>query len=106
MRLDKENNFLENIEGISFKKDVFELEKPEIVIDDKPEYLMEAHRSGVPYCILVSMPHNKEWRNNNSVGGDGFRPSIEGVTFTGSNKWRSIFYQVLKAKARSILQNT
>ena len=106
VKLDKKNKFLENIEGISFKKDIFELEKPEIVLDDKPEYLMEAYTAGVPCCILVSMPYNKEWRNTNSASSDGFRPSIEGVTFTSSNKWRSIFYEVLKAKARSILQNT
>ena len=105
MRLDKENKNLELIEGISHKKDVFLLEKPDIVLDDKPEYLMEAYRAGVPHCILVSMPHNKDWRNDNSIAGDGLLPSTEGITFTSSNNWRSTFYEVLKAKARILKVN-
>jgi|ETNmetMinimDraft_26_1059896.scaffolds.fasta_scaffold56934_2 phosphoglycolate phosphatase-like HAD superfamily hydrolase len=105
MRLDKKNGFLENIEGIAYKKDVFQLEKPDIAIDDKPEYLLEAHNTGVPHCILVSMPHNRIWREKNSPRGAGRRSSMEGITFTSSNKWRSIFYEVLKAKARILKVN-
>jgi hypothetical protein len=104
-RLDKKNKFLENIDGISFKKDVFELEKPDIVLDDKPEYLMEAYSAGVPHCILIAMRYNQKWRDSNSVKGNGFASNMEGVTFTSSNKWRSIFYEVLKAKARMMKVN-
>ena len=74
-------------------------------MDDKSEYLLEAYRSGVTHCILVAMEYNKKWRVDNSVHGDGLISNMKGLTFTSSNKWRSIFYELLKAKARTLKVN-
>jgi hypothetical protein len=47
------------------KKDVFSLEKPSIVVDDRPEYVLEASSANIPFCILVGHLHNKRWRDTN-----------------------------------------
>jgi len=47
---------------IKTKSDVFTKEKPDVVLDDNPDYLLEAVRAGVPRCILVSRRHNQKWR--------------------------------------------
>jgi hypothetical protein len=98
LRLTKEKPNLEYIDGISQKKDVFLIEKPDIVLDDKLEYILEAYNAGVPDSIVVAMKYNKEWREKNSVRGLGRKSAKTGFSFTNSNKWRSVFYEILKVK--------
>lgn len=93
--LDKRNGRLQYIEGISQKRDIFIIEKPDIAVDDKPEYIMEAHESDVPSCVLVSTKYNKIWRAERSQGGEGKDSSLDRLTFTNNESWESIFQEVI-----------
>jgi hypothetical protein len=76
----------EKLTFIHNKADVFNLEKPDIVLDDKPEYLLEAVGAGVKHCILVRQPHNEEWMRT-----EGFKHPI---TYTAPG-WKGTMQEVL-----------
>ena len=58
-------NKIISLPSFNFKSDVFKKEKPLLVIDDNPTYLLEAYNEGVPSCLLMKRLHNKRWRREN-----------------------------------------
>ncbi len=51
------------IPGVKTKRDMFHLIRPDIVIDDNPDYIIEAAEAKTCDIIIVNQTHNKKFRD-------------------------------------------